>query len=60
VINTPGGSRWLVPTSYHAPIDQQAILLYTGQNNAAAKAFLAFLKTPASVAIIKKYGYEVR
>jgi molybdate transport system substrate-binding protein len=60
VINTPGGSRWLVPTSYHAPIDQQAILLYTGTDNAAAKAFLAFLKTPASVAIIKKYGYEVR
>ncbi len=60
VINVAGGSRWLVPTTYHAPIDQQAILLYTGQNNAAAKAFLAFLKTPASVAIIKKYGYEVR
>jgi len=60
VINTPGGSRWLVPATYHAPIDQQAILLYTGQNNPAAKAFLAFLKTPAAVAVIKKYGYEVR
>jgi molybdate transport system substrate-binding protein len=60
VINTPGGSRWLVPATYHAPIDQQAILLYTGQNSVAAKAFLTFLKTPAAVAIIKKYGYEVR
>lgn len=60
VIDTPGGSRWLVPATYHAPIDQQAILLYTGQNNPAAKAFLAFLKTPAAAAIIKKYGYEVR
>jgi molybdate transport system substrate-binding protein len=60
VINTRGGSRWIVPETYHAPIDQQAILLYTGQRNAAAKAFLAFLKTPAAVAIIKKYGYEVR
>jgi molybdate transport system substrate-binding protein len=60
VINVPGGSRWLVPTSFHAPIDQQAILLYTGQNSAAAKAFLTFLKSPASVSIIKKYGYEVR
>jgi molybdate transport system substrate-binding protein len=49
-----------VPASYHAPIDQQAILLYTGQNNPAAKAFMAFLKTPAATAIIKKYGYEVR
>ncbi len=60
VINVPGGSRWLVPAADHAPIDQQAILLYTGQNNVAAKAFLSFLKSPASVAIIKKYGYEVR
>jgi molybdate transport system substrate-binding protein len=60
VINVAGGSRWLVPTTDHAPIDQQAILLYTGQNNVAAKAFLSFLKSPASVAIIKKYGYEVR
>jgi molybdate transport system substrate-binding protein len=60
VINTPGGSRWLVPATDHAPIDQQAILLYTGQSNPAAKAFLAFLKAPTAVAIIKKYGYEVR
>ncbi|HEX5263579.1 MAG TPA: molybdate ABC transporter substrate-binding protein [Phenylobacterium sp.] len=60
VINVPGGSRWLVPATSHAPIDQQAILLYTGQNNPAAKAFLAFLKTPTAVAIIKKFGYEVR
>jgi len=60
VINLAGGSRWLVPASYHAPIDQQAILLYTGQNNPAAKAFLAFLKSRTAVAIIRKYGYEVR
>jgi molybdate transport system substrate-binding protein len=60
VINVAGGSRWLVPAADHAPIDQQAILLYTGQNNAAAKAFLSFLKSPAAVAIIKKYGYEAR
>ena len=60
VVNVSGGSRWVVPAADHAPIDQQAILLYTGQNNAAAKAFLAFLRTPAAVAIIKKYGYEVK
>jgi molybdate transport system substrate-binding protein len=60
VINVPGGSRWVVPAADHAPIDQQAILLYTGKDNVAAKAFLAFLKTPAAVAIIKKYGYEVK
>jgi molybdate transport system substrate-binding protein len=60
VINVAGGSRWVVPETLHAPIDQQAILLQTGRDSVAAKAFLAFLKTPQAVAIIRKYGYEVR
>jgi molybdate transport system substrate-binding protein len=60
VINVQGGSRWTVPAADHAPIDQQAILLSPGRDNAAAKAFLAFLKGPQAVAIIRKYGYEVR
>lgn len=60
VIDDPGGSRWLVPAADHAPIEQQAILLRIGQANPAAKAFLAFLKSPQAVAIIRKYGYESR
>jgi len=60
VADEKGGSRWLVPSSDHTPIDQQAILLKTGQDNVAAKAFLAFLKGPKARAIIKRYGYEVR
>lgn len=60
VINEPGGSRWLVPAADHAPIEQQAVLLKTGEGDPAAKAFLAFLKSPAAVGIIRKYGYEVR
>jgi len=59
VIEKPGGSRWLVPTTDHAPINQQAILLYTGEKNVAAKAFLTFLKSPAALQIIKHYGYEL-
>jgi molybdate transport system substrate-binding protein len=60
VINEPGGSRWVAPKSYHKPIDQQAILLFTGQKNPAAAAFLKFLKGPQAIAIIKRYGYEAR
>jgi molybdate transport system substrate-binding protein len=60
VISDPSGSRWVVPESYHAPIDQQAILLMPGANNPSAKAFLTFLKGREARAIIKRYGYEVR
>jgi len=60
VIDQPGGSRWLVPANNHAPIEQQAILLKTGQKNPAARAFLVFLRSPAAIAIIRRYGYEVR
>jgi molybdate transport system substrate-binding protein len=60
VIDEKGGSRWLVPSTDHAPIQQQAVLLKTGQNSAAAKAFVAFLKSGEAKAIIRRYGYEVR
>ncbi|MGZ5986768.1 MAG: molybdate ABC transporter substrate-binding protein [Caulobacteraceae bacterium] len=60
VIDVKGGSRWLVPAADHAPIEQQAILLKTGEANPAARAFLAFLKGPAAVKIVKTYGYEVK
>jgi len=60
VINDRSGSRWLVPASDHAPIEQQAILLWTGDKNPAARAFITFLKGPEARAIIKRYGYEIR
>ena len=60
VINDSSGSRWVVPATDHAPIDQQAILLWTGDKSVAARAFMAFLKGPEARAVITKYGYEVR
>lgn len=60
VVGDPGGSRWVVPASDHTPIEQQAVLLKTGANSEAAKAFVAFLKSGEAKAIIKRYGYEVR
>jgi len=58
VINRPDGSRWIVPATLHTPIDQQAVLLKTGANNPAAKAFMTFLKSQTARAIIRRYGYE--
>ena len=60
VINEQGGSRWLVPTEDYAPIEQDAVLLKTGEADPAARAFLQFLKGPQARAIIKRFGYEVR
>jgi molybdate transport system substrate-binding protein len=60
VIDDRHGSRWQVPEADHALIDQQAILLWTGARDPAARAFLEFLKGPEARAIIKRYGYEVR
>jgi len=60
VVNETGGSRWLVPSAHHAPIDQQAVLLKSGADNAAARAFLRFLRGKDAKAIIRRYGYEVR
>ncbi len=60
VINVPGGSRWIVPETLHKPIDQGAILLFTGDKNPAARRFLAFLRGPEAKAIIRRYGYAVK
>lgn len=60
VVDDKGGSRWIVPAANHTPIEQQAVLLRTGANNDAAKAFLMFLKSAEAKAIIRRYGYEAR
>lgn len=60
VVAVRGGSRWLVPARLHAPIAQQAVLLRSGAGNPAAIAFLRFLRSPAAVAIIRRYGYAQR
>jgi len=53
------GSRWVVPQDLYAPIRQDAVLLKTGADDEASKAFLAFLKGPEARAIIEKYGYSL-
>jgi molybdate transport system substrate-binding protein len=53
------GTRWEVPPNLHAPIRQDAVLLKTGANSEASKAFLAFLKGPEARAIIESFGYSL-
>lgn len=57
VIANNGGSRWIVPGNFYAPIKQDAVLLKRGEANAAAKEFVAFLKGPEATQVKAKYGY---
>ncbi|WP_461382653.1 molybdate ABC transporter substrate-binding protein [Devosia indica] len=52
-------SVWLVPADLHQPIAQGAVLLSYGADNAAALAFLDFLRRDAAVAVIEAAGYSV-
>jgi molybdate transport system substrate-binding protein len=53
------GSWWLVPSEFHKPIRQSAVLLTGAKDPAAAKAFLSFLKNEKAVAVIRGFGYEM-
>jgi molybdate transport system substrate-binding protein len=57
VVARPGGSRWTVPANLYAAIRQDAVLLRSGADNEAAKAFLTFMKGPEAAKVIEKYGY---
>ena len=51
------GSAWIIPTSLHAPIKQDAVALANSNVNPAAAALLAYLKSDKAKAIIKGFGY---
>ena len=51
-------THWLVPAGMHAPIRQDAIMLNHGKDNAAAHAFIAFLKSREARSLIARFGYE--
>ena len=57
VIAKQGGSRWMVPANMYSPIRQDAVLLRSGADSEAAKAFLAFMKGPEAAKVIEKFGY---
>ena len=51
------GSAWIVPSSMHEPIRQDAIVLNSAKDNVAATALMQYLKGDKARAIIKSYGY---
>ncbi len=53
----PQGSAWTVPQSLYSPLQQDALLLRPGEHNPAARAFLAYLRTPEAQRVIEAHGY---
>lgn len=51
------GSRFDIPQAMFAPIEQDAVLLNPGQDNAAALAFMDYLKGDPAKAIATAFGY---
>jgi len=51
------GSRWILPTSLHTPIRQDAVLLKKGESSEAARAFLTYLKSKDVRGVLAQYGY---
>ena len=52
------GSAWIIPDTLYSPIRQDAVLLTTAKNKAAAQAFMSYLKSSKAKAVMTAYGYH--
>jgi molybdate transport system substrate-binding protein len=52
-----GGELWEIPAKYYPPILQDAVVINSSQNKAAAQAFLNFVKSGQGRNILAKYGF---
>ncbi|MBF7143919.1 MULTISPECIES: molybdate ABC transporter substrate-binding protein [Pseudomonas] len=53
------GSAWQVPHTLYDPIRQDAVMLNKGKDNAAAKAFVEYLRGAKAAGVIRSYGYAL-
>lgn len=51
------GSAWIVPADLHAPLQQDALILAAGKDNAAAAALMQYLRGDKARAVMRAYGY---
>jgi len=52
------GEYWVVPADSYTPINQGALVLKRGQDNAAIGDFVRFLQTDTAKDIIQRFGYR--
>ncbi|MCH9743140.1 MAG: molybdate ABC transporter substrate-binding protein [Proteobacteria bacterium] len=53
------GSYWLVPLSYHDPLDQDVVILKKAENNKVAQEFIDYVRSAEGKKIIEASGYTV-
>ena len=53
------GQYWEIPADAHPPIEQGAVVLKGGKNQASAKAFLSFVQGAEGQAMMKRYGFVI-
>ena len=53
------GSAWIVPSTLYSPIRQDAVMLEKGRGKPAAEAWLKYLKSDKTKAVIQSFGYEL-
>ncbi|MGC8508451.1 MAG: molybdate ABC transporter substrate-binding protein [Thiomonas sp.] len=51
------GKYYLIPDNLHEPLEQGFIITKRGENNAAAKAFAAYMNSPEARAVMTRYGF---
>ena len=52
------GSAWQVPAHLYVPIRQDAVILSQGKDNPAAAALMAYLRSDATRAVLRSFGFE--
>ncbi len=51
------GRFWRVPENLYAPIQQGLVLVRASQNPQGAQAFLEYVKSPMTTALLERYGF---
>ena len=56
---TRAGTYVAIPATSYPPIQQAAVVIKASANKDAARDFLRFLKQPDTVAVMRRFGFEV-
>jgi molybdate transport system substrate-binding protein len=51
------GRFWRIPESLYAPIEQGVVILRSSKNPGGAQMFLNYIKSPATAALLERYGF---